>query len=781
MPENLFSNSLTVWGALAAGLLVIPPLIHLINRLRYRRVSWAAMEFLRISQRRNKNRIRLKQFLLLFSRMAILGLLLVLFSHLGCRNSQLAGLLGRGTTHHYVLLDDSLSMTAVEETGTSAFDRAKLTALKILDRAQNQPNQLVTIVRWTGTLAPEQTEIEESTPPTSRIDFNAVLIDSQTTQQIRVFLEDVQPSSLAVSPEPVAQLAEDLIRSRPSETAIAYWLSDFRNAEWQSPSSLVEQIKRTQTPTTRIELLRCDTASRENLAIRELRPVGNVRAVNVPIPVSLTIENFGEQAARNLTINLTQQAVSSPDGKQMIFGTSESLPKMFVDEIPAGEAIKRTFHATFQEPGSYVVRAELPPDSLLLDNEREVIFDIAPSRKVLVIEGPTPTPAAPFLELALGARDLTGLTVETRPLDFLRDPVDEALREFDVILVSGVGSLEESSVERLERFVSGGGGLAWFLGPETNREFYDQMLLRGGTGLFGVPLASAIEVAPRGSDDPPDMIVSDASILSVLGATRNSPLELVQVNRAFIPEPSWLGGRGTQADARRGAEIVCTLRGDSNRPLIVLDRFGQGRTALVLTTAAPVWNNWARNPTFVVAMMLLQDHLAGGRFPFANQIVGQPWNIPAVQGSGTLLLQTPATPREPGKSVVIEASVRDTSGAKAYSLAWDTGGQMLNQNPGIYATTTQTLGGNSLTEFYTAGVDCAESPLAVPSANRLVADLGGAAEVLAWDQFNPDPDNPYVTPLTRLLAILMGMLMLAESGLAFINSYHPRWSQEGVR
>ena len=63
------------WGiAVPAMLLVgVPILIHLINMMRHRRVEWAAMEFLLVSQRKNRTWIILKQLLLLLLRMGVVA------------------------------------------------------------------------------------------------------------------------------------------------------------------------------------------------------------------------------------------------------------------------------------------------------------------------------------------------------------------------------------------------------------------------------------------------------------------------------------------------------------------------------------------------------------------------------------------------------------------------------------------------------------------------------------------------------------------------------------
>ena len=61
-------------AAAALGMGVIPILVHLINRRRYRRVTWAAMSFLLAANRRSARRVRLEQWALLAARIAIIVL-----------------------------------------------------------------------------------------------------------------------------------------------------------------------------------------------------------------------------------------------------------------------------------------------------------------------------------------------------------------------------------------------------------------------------------------------------------------------------------------------------------------------------------------------------------------------------------------------------------------------------------------------------------------------------------------------------------------------------------
>src|SRR5919109_164257 len=102
---EFFTNPgfLAVGGALVSA----PIIIHLINRMRFKRVRWAAMEFLLKSQKRNRRRLLIEQLILLALRCLLVLLATLLVSRfVGFsfdRFSSKAAL-------HLVLLDDTLSM-----------------------------------------------------------------------------------------------------------------------------------------------------------------------------------------------------------------------------------------------------------------------------------------------------------------------------------------------------------------------------------------------------------------------------------------------------------------------------------------------------------------------------------------------------------------------------------------------------------------------------------------------------------------------------------------------
>src|SRR3954447_2348716 len=112
------------WYMAAGGVLVSSPIIiHLINRMCFKRIRWAAMEFLLKSQKRNRRRLIIEQMILLLLRI----LLVLLAAFLVARFIYAGGTRGQQVLH-VVVLDDTLSMTdrspEAREAAT-AFDSAR--------------------------------------------------------------------------------------------------------------------------------------------------------------------------------------------------------------------------------------------------------------------------------------------------------------------------------------------------------------------------------------------------------------------------------------------------------------------------------------------------------------------------------------------------------------------------------------------------------------------------------------------------------------------------------
>src|SRR3954451_11449123 len=130
-----FLNPLLIWGTLPG---VIPIIIHLLNRRRFRRVEWAPMRYLKLTIQRNRRRIEIEQLLLLLLRIALPVLLFFFLARPVLNPTGLERWLGSGgRSSQVVLVDDSLSM-GYAAGGAPAFRRAREAAAALLSAARPQ-------------------------------------------------------------------------------------------------------------------------------------------------------------------------------------------------------------------------------------------------------------------------------------------------------------------------------------------------------------------------------------------------------------------------------------------------------------------------------------------------------------------------------------------------------------------------------------------------------------------------------------------------------------------
>ncbi|MFO7871820.1 MAG: BatA domain-containing protein [Kiritimatiellia bacterium] len=106
----IFLQPSLLWGLFAAG---VPVLVHLLNRLRYRSVKWAAIMFLLSANRSSTRHARLRQYLILLLRTLVILFIVAALSR-PLTGGWLGNLLAGPPDTVIVLLDRSASMETVD-------------------------------------------------------------------------------------------------------------------------------------------------------------------------------------------------------------------------------------------------------------------------------------------------------------------------------------------------------------------------------------------------------------------------------------------------------------------------------------------------------------------------------------------------------------------------------------------------------------------------------------------------------------------------------------------
>ena len=733
----LFPALLTIGLPLVA----VPILIHLINLRRQQRIRWAAMQFLLESQRRNRRWILLKQLLLLATRMSVIAAVVLMLAHLIVRNEWLQ-LLGSGTTHHLVLLDDSYSMSDRWD-NTSALGEGKRAIQAIIDQASRQSDtQLVTLLRFS-----EAARLSAGAQPKV---FNERINDAFRSR-LESLLAAWDTSQTDIGPAEALKAVPRLPLSDDQQTLILYVVSDFRARQFASATEVQKLLTDLgdNEDIAQIHLVRCVREARPNLAVTALMPDAGVRAAGVEMWMNVTVANYGDAPARSVTVQLEQ------DGN--------ALPALALDDIPPRDAVTHKFLVQFAGTGAHWLAASLGADAVEVDNSRFFACDLPAAQPVLIIDGSQDGRGGRELSLALapGGNTRTGWQPHVEPASFLADV--ERLGEQAAVCLIDVPRLADDELAALEAYVERGGGAAFFVGHQTDRSFYNDRLYRNGEGLFPAPLKLPTQLVDRQDEQTPDVEVTQHPLFRVLSGRRNGFLPLVLIDYYYAVQDDWTPPRDSST------QILARLR--NSEPLVIEKRFGDGRVVAQLTkistgnTPYLQWSNWSLNPVFPVLANELVNYLSAGRQEDPLHRVGD-----------DLVLTLDGTKYEPTVRFVLPGD-GPTRGEVPIDATAD-GGQLSAKlddvaSSGVYQVRLQPLQGNVETREFAVNVPPAEGDLALTHREDLTRQLAGVDYQLheAADMTLDEQQLAGFAMSDVLLAAVVVML-LAEQLLAYLASFH---------
>ncbi|MFT5467137.1 MAG: hypothetical protein ACI8UO_002240 [Verrucomicrobiales bacterium] len=409
----------TLLAGMAA--LLIPLIIHLLNRSRHRRVQWGAMHLLQRVVRTNQRRLQVQQWILLLLRCAFPVLLALALA--GPILTKFDLLPGDAPASTVILLDDSYSMAAGD-----AFEEA-FSAVEAVLEAQ-----------------PDGTEISLVTTGTRPRVIELVTKDRRRVRQQLLSLEpDGDPTRVEPAFDEAIRILTDSKRLRKS----IVWISDFQAADW--PDSI--EFERLESPPA-IAFFRVGQPSSENLAVESLELPPIALTIGQEIEIRGVIRNHGSTPVRGVSVFLR------------VNGDRVSASQV---DLPADGPAEVEFERSFDQRGSHLVQIELDAqDSLAVDNRLAAAIEVPEKLPVLVIGRAADTY---HLDAALRPFDLDSVGIEDLIETTVLNPA-----EFDqsrlygqrAIVLSNVIGLSDLQLTIVEEFVRQGGGLIVIPGPDTD-------------------------------------------------------------------------------------------------------------------------------------------------------------------------------------------------------------------------------------------------------------------------------------------------------------------------
>ncbi len=751
LASHFFNPTFVAGGA---ALVASPIIIHLINRMRFRRVRFAAMEFLLQSQQKNRRRLLLEQLLLLLLRILIVAALLLLIARLILDPSQLS--IFRGTKmHHVVLLDDSGSMQ--DRWGeTNGFQEAvKVVKELIAEGARRPETQKFSLLQLSR---PEQPFVSE------RDLTEAFQQEMASRLEPQVFKATYRSLDLAAGLQAVHKyLLEDKGTIRQLHV-----VSDFREHDWKDQRALSAAVEELTKAGVSVNLVKTIPHAHPNLAVSQLSGATQVAAAGVPLRLTIGVKNFGEAAAKDVRV------VLSDDGNRV------PVSVLFESVEPQTEVVHEV-DLRLATAGKHRLAAALEADALLDDNTRYLAVDVSPTIPVLLIDGDPSGEQAAYIGDALAADPVsTGVAATAENVDFLRRRPLDAYR---CIYLLNVPELPADTVSLLEKYVRDGGGLVWYLGDSIRPAFYSDALYRNGDGLFPAPLGPAPKELPVDITSPgADLEPGDHPIFAVLAGDENPFLKSVKVSTYFGVADGW-----AKDDQQRGDAVRTIARLRNKDPLMLEHTLGKGRIITCLTTGNPKWNDWPVNPSFVVVQLDLLKTVARNQRNLELRLVGEPIQLaldPSQYNDNVEI----SVPTADGPRVTrLQASPEQTSGSAETSPDSSTLPQGKNDlrltalfrdtdEPGVYGVRLLDLNQIPEERLLAFNVPLQESELGLATTSDLRKRLGDNANVRIHEPGQLDwvQGQEAGSEIRRGLLWILLALLICEQLLAYRLSYHPQ-------
>jgi len=477
----MFELFLNPWSMVAGGALISSPIIiHLINRMRFKRIRWAAMEFLLKSQKRNRRRLIIEQLILL-----LLRILLVLLAGLLLARLLASGFVQQQSTLHVLILDDTVSMTDHwREDGETkdTFDFAKRTIVDKIAKnaAQASGAQSLVLLRLS--------DLESS----QRYDR----LNNETVDEIRRYLDGVNCSALHVDLVKGLDKARGIFDEHSQGRRLLYIVSDFRQVDWTEGAESLSKTISEMSQQNKIDTHLLDVAHpyrgetqrtalyHDNVGIVDLRPESRVAAKFMPLQCTVYVANYGASDRRNVRVTVKVNGIERQEAST------------YITSIPAGATVEQVFQVSGLDRLGFsqiTANVEDEENGLQADNLRYAVVEVRDRVPILVIDGAPGEGAKPGGDTFSLQAIFDHTRGAARGYDIVARGVAELeqanLNQYPSIYLLNVRDLNRQALRNLERYVADGGSVGFFLGDRVNPDFYNKSLWADGKGLFPAPLA----------------------------------------------------------------------------------------------------------------------------------------------------------------------------------------------------------------------------------------------------------------------------------------------------
>lgn len=424
-------------GFLAAlGFLAIPIIVHLFNFVRYKKIYFSNVHFLKEVKEETQSRSRLKHLLILTMRLLAIFFLVFAFAQpfIPAKNA----IVKAGSKAVSIYIDNSFSMAAIGKNGT------------LLDEAKKDASEII-----------------KAFGPTDKFQLltNDFLGKHQHWVNKKVFnemLEEVKISPSVRKIDEIIGRQKDIFANATEQVKLSYLISDFQQSSFN-----METLKADTTITS--QLVHLEGNKTPNVYIDSCWFNNPARQYNQPELLNVRIVNTGASDLENvpvkLLINGVQRAVASAS-------------------IKAESAAQIEIAYTNKESGIINGQIQINDYPLTYDNDYFFSYEVSKKIKLLIVNQKEENPYLNKLFVA----DPLFEVVQNNPKN-----IDYGnLGNYNLLILSNLDELSSGLIDELKINMAKGLNLMVFPGAKAQLADYNSLL-----GNFSSMLTSLDTVAVK--------------------------------------------------------------------------------------------------------------------------------------------------------------------------------------------------------------------------------------------------------------------------------------------
>ena len=395
-----FLNPLFLFGLLAIS---IPIIIHLFNFRRYKKLEFSSIKYLKQVLLETKKQKKVRNLLLLLSRILSILFLVLLFSYPYIQKQD-SNLLSKAKNSVVVFIDNSFSMQNNSSQG-SALDQAKQRAKEIIDAYGNEDSFMLLTTELLGK--------------------HQSFVDKKRFVEL---VNEVEISSVSSLNSSSLQKAFSLLNTKQTNRLL-YFISDF-----QSPGFDVENFPMDTTVLTNfvpIEVNNLDNLYIDSISFAS--PIFSLsNNVTINIKVKNSSENDAEKVGLKLYLNDKQISIASVD-------------------IPSNQSEVIEMSFPLESRGIIHGRISILDNPISFDDDFFFTIHTKESINILSINSQSPNP---FIQkLFSNTPELNLVNINDKSIDF------SEFNKYSLIILNSLRTLPSGLVSELKNFRQNNGDM----------------------------------------------------------------------------------------------------------------------------------------------------------------------------------------------------------------------------------------------------------------------------------------------------------------------------------